>query len=178
VAEAPTPEEPRALAEEARRERLLRSISDMDDAAVAARWLHATHWENPEQRPGFDDLRLRMVMETGLFVTYARPFTEARGNPPLPFAPTSGLTDKQRRIHEWVLDRRKKSAAHVDRENPDRIIVPDDLTIDRPERGEEVLKGGQTERYRPPTPGELVALAEIAEHLAARYRAEAFGQAD
>ena len=115
-------------------------------------------------------------METGLFVTSARPFTESRGNPPLPFASTSGLTDEQRRVHEWALDRRKKSAAHLDRENPDRIIVPDDLTINHPERGEEVLKGGNTERYRPPTLCELVALADLAEHLAARYRAEAFGQ--
>jgi hypothetical protein len=105
-ADSPTPEERRAHAEEARRERLLRSISDMDDAAVAARWLHETY------PAGFDDFRLRIVMETGLFVTYARPFTEGRGNPPLPVAPTTGLTDEQRRIHAWAIERRKKSAAH------------------------------------------------------------------
>lgn len=167
-ADSPTPEQRRALAEEARRERLVRSISDMDDAAVAARWLYETH------PAGFDDFRLRIVMETGLFVTYARPFTEGRGNPPLPLAPTSGLTDEQRRIHVWAIERRKKSAAHVDRDNVDRIVIPEDVTINDSERGQFVLEAGGGERYRPPSREDLLALAELAEHLAARYRAEVF----
>jgi hypothetical protein len=167
-ADSPTPEERRALAEEARRERLLRSISDMDDAAVAARWLHETH------PAGFDDFRLRIVMETGLFVTYARPFTEGRGNPPLPLAPTSGLTNDQRRIHAWAIERRKKSAAHVDRDNFDRIVIPEDVTVTDADRGQSVLQAGGGERYRTPSRDDLLALAELAEHLAARYRAEVF----
>jgi hypothetical protein len=169
VDEADSPEEGRrALAEEARRERLLRSISDMDDAAAAARWLYDTY------PAGFDDFRLRIVMETGLFVTYARPFTEGRGNPPLPVAPTTGLTDEQRRIHAWAIERRKKSAAHVDRDNLDRIVLPNDVTITDPERGQVVLEAGRGERYRPPSCEDSLALAELAEQLAARYRRGVF----
>jgi hypothetical protein len=117
-ADSPTSEERRPLADAARRERLLRSISDLDEAAVAAPWFYETH------PTGFDDFRVRIVMETGLFVTYARPFTEGRGNPPLPLAPTSGLSAEQRRIHVWAMERRKKSAAHVDRDSIDRVIIP------------------------------------------------------
>ena len=113
-------------------------------------------------------------METGLFVTYARPFTEGRGNPPLPLAPTSGLTDDRRRIHAWAIDRRKKSAAHVDRDNLDRIVIPEDVTVTDADRGQSVLQAGGGERYRPPAREDLLALAELAEHLAARYRAEVF----
>jgi hypothetical protein len=50
--------------------------------------------------------------------------------------------------------------------------------IHDPELGELVLEEGRLERYRPPTPDELLALAELAEHLAARYRTDAFGALD
>jgi hypothetical protein len=116
AADEPKPQSPREEAEQGRRQRLLTAISDMDEAALAARWLHATHTE-VEEEPGFDDFRLRIVMETGMFVSYARPFTQSRGERNLPLAPTRGLTVEQRGVHEWALERRTKSAAHFDQDN-------------------------------------------------------------
>jgi hypothetical protein len=46
--------------------------------------------------------------------------------------------------------------------------------INDSERGQFVLEASGGERYRPPSREDLLALAELAEHLAARYRAEVF----
>jgi hypothetical protein len=48
------------------------------------------------------------------------------------------------------------------------------VTITDPERGQVVVEAGGGERYRPPSREDLLALAELAEQLAARYRAEVF----
>jgi hypothetical protein len=64
------------------------------------------------------DLHLRAVLETGLIVTYARPFTEGRGSGfPIPaeqFVPA----DKQE-LHEKMLDLRHKVQAHIDASAPE-----------------------------------------------------------
>lgn len=64
-----------------------------------------------------NDDQLRTVLETGLIVTYARPFTEGRGTGfPIPaekFVPA----DKQK-LHERMLDLRHKVQAHMDAAAP------------------------------------------------------------
>jgi hypothetical protein len=93
---------------------------------------------------------------------YARAFNKSKGNPPLPAAPTSGLSPGERKTHEWALDERKKVWAHVDR--------------DGHRRATDVQPGPPiafTEEWIPPQPEQLEALAELGDKLQERYRAEA-----
>jgi hypothetical protein len=61
---------------------------------------------------------LRIVLETGLIVTYARPFTEGRGTGlPIPeerFVPADG-----RELHRKMLELRNKVQAHIDASAPE-----------------------------------------------------------
>ena len=166
-----SPDEWRQANAAARRERLILAVHDMDDAASAARFLLATDgsfWT------GFDGLRLRALMETAMFVTYARAFNKSEGDPPLPAAPTKGLSVGQRSIHLWALDRRDRVAAHVDRSAEERIVIPEPVTVFNQETGEtSVIE--VAERYRPASVEQLEELAGLAELLAQRYRTELFG---
>jgi hypothetical protein len=158
--------------EVARRERLHLAIADMDYAAAAARWLHGEPFELAFVGAGGTlPHEVRMVLEAGLFVVYARAFNTSRGSPPLPAAPTNGLNAEQREIHKWALARRDEVAAHVDRDAEGRQFR--EVSITMHQHGLQPLEvNGPAEHYRPPSPEQLLALAELAETLAARYRAE------
>jgi hypothetical protein len=120
-----------------------------DATEVAARYLIATH-----PTAGVEiDWRVRRVLEAGMFVTYARAFNESRGDPPLPPAPTSGLTPSERSVHDWAIEERSRVWAHVDRGSHRRLI-------------EGTIEGAKTslfETWRPPSPEQLESLADLAE---------------
>lgn len=142
--------------ERARLERLLLAISDMDDTEAAARHLlsragEELHWQ------------IRLVLQTGMFTTYARAFNASRGKPPLPPAPTKGLSEEQLRVHRWAITERNTAWAHVDRTGNRGIH---DVYTRRPEG----MKLVQREKVRPASREELLELAELAAALAARYR--------
>ena len=139
---------------EALRERLHLAIGDMDDTVAAARWLIATHPASAGDLPW----QVRVVLEAGLFATFARSFNKSKGDPGLPAAPTSGLTAEQRRVLQWAKDERDTAWAHIDRAGPRRAL--------------QTSSGEMMTTWRPPNSGELHNLAELAELLAARYRAE------
>lgn len=67
-----------------------------------------------------------------MYVSYARAFNESKGDPPLPAAPTSGLSGRERRIHKWALDERNKVWAHIDRGSERRSV---DVVAGDPEAG-------------------------------------------
>jgi hypothetical protein len=99
--------------------------------------------------------------------TYARSFNSSRGSPPLPAAPTRGLSDEERAVHEWAIDERDRFAAHVDRDSHRRVHYghapgPDD---------EFTLQW--FESWTPPSPAQLETLARLADKLGAAYGAEA-----
>jgi hypothetical protein len=104
---------------EAMLERLILAISDMADTAAAARFLLGPH-------SGIADFpwHAHRALETGMFSSYARAFNESKGDPPLPAAPTSSLSRRERETHKWALDERQKVWAHVDRAEPDTGGVP------------------------------------------------------
>lgn len=142
---------------EAKLDRLKLSISDMADTAAAARYLRG---------PGADIADLpwhaRRALETGMFPSYARAFNKSKGNPPLPAAPTSGLSRTDRATHDWALEERDKVWAHVDRDVHRRA------TYVQP--GPPIAF---TEEWTPPSPEQLDALRALAEKLQERYRIEA-----
>ena len=93
----------------------LLAISDMQQVERAARYLlddpHPSD-ENPAPGGHAQDVpwRVRRVLETGLVVSYARPFTKGRlslGGPPK-------LTTNDRELHDWLLAQRKQVHAHND----------------------------------------------------------------
>ena len=141
---------------DAKLERLILASSDMSDVAAAARLL----------RRGADELRFRerRAMETGMFTSYARAFNKSKGNPPLPAAPTSGLSPEERATHGWALGERDKVWAHVDRDGHRREtsgVTGTDGNV------------ALTEEWNPPTPAQLDDLSALAEKLSERYRDDA-----
>lgn len=142
---------------EAKLEQLILAISDMADTAAAARFLRGP-------RSGIAEFswHARRALETRMFTSYARAFNESKGDPPLPRAPTSGLSQAERATHAWALDERQKVWAHVDRGGHRRAV--------------EVRQGPPVafaEEWVPPTPEQLEALGALAEKLQERYRVEA-----
>jgi hypothetical protein len=144
--------------DEARRaaklERLLLAANDMADVAAALRLLRDTGLPS----------RVRRVLYAGVFASYARAFNTSGGDPPLPAAPTSGLSREQRQTHEWARAERDKVWAHIDREQVRRAVAV--------EPGAENILG-LVETFEPPTPEELASLLELADSLRTRYLAEA-----
>lgn len=135
----------------------------MADAAAAARILRRPYKEQREPL----HFRARRALETGMYVSYARAFNASKGDPPLPKAPTSGLSPSERKVHQWALDERNIVWAHIDRGNQRRTV---DAVAGDPEAG---LPVGFVENWNPPTPEELDAFATLAESLEERYRKEA-----
>lgn len=134
----------RAARREAKLERLLLAASDMADAAAAARILRRPYKEQREPL----HFRARRALETGMYVSYARAFNASKGDPPLPKAPTSGLSPSERKVHQWALDERNMVWAHIDRGNQRRTV---DAVAGDPEAG---LPVGFVENWNPPTPEE------------------------
>jgi hypothetical protein len=142
---------------EAMLERLILAISDMADTAAAARFLLGPH-------SGIADFpwHAHRALETGMFSSDARAFNESKGCPPLPAAPTSSLSRRERETHKWALDERQKVWAHVDRAGHRRSTQ----VQQRP-------PVAFLEEWISPTPDQLEALGALAEKLQERYRVEA-----
>jgi hypothetical protein len=64
------------------------------------------------------DDRLRTVLETGLIVTYARPFTEGRGSG-FPIPAEKFVPADKRELHQTMLKLRHKVQAHMDASAPE-----------------------------------------------------------
>jgi hypothetical protein len=95
--------------------------SDLYDVLQTAQYLRGEH----PDAPGHDGRlpwHVRRTLETGMFVTYARPFVDAsgRGLPQLKRA--RGLSAELRASHEEILERRNRVYAHTD-ETPLRRIL-------------------------------------------------------
>lgn len=143
---------------EAKLERLILGSNDMGDVVAAAMSLR-----EPARVMG----RLRRVVLTGMFASYARAFNTSRGDGdllPLPTAPTKGMSSEDRRIHTWAIGERDNSWVHLDRSQHRR-------ETDVQEGAENVL--GFVERFEPPSTDEIEALRELAGRLQDRYVAEA-----
>src|SRR5689334_9640134 len=89
---------------------LVLADSDMADVYTGATYLLGEH----EEAPGHDATvpwRVRRILETGLFVTYARPFTKARGLQTLSRA--RGLPPELVAAHKQILELRHLHFAHT-----------------------------------------------------------------
>lgn len=89
----------------------------MLDVIAAAEYLLA-HRPGPNEDQ--DEARLRRVLETGMVITYARPFTKSRGFAKL--GAPAGLEPRLRSLHDQILTFRAVLYAHNDN-TPLRQIV-------------------------------------------------------
>jgi hypothetical protein len=83
---------------------------DMSLAHATASYLLGEHDEAPGHDGGVP-VAVRRILETGLFVTYARPFTGARGLETLPRA--RGLPPEFVKVHKEIVDLRNIVFAHT-----------------------------------------------------------------
>lgn len=131
---------------------------DMHDALETAKYLRGDHVQAAGHEAGMP-WRTRRTLETGMFITYARPFTDARrpGLPRLKRAP--GLSQELRDSHRQILERRHRVYAHTD-DSPLRQILE---IADPRERAAWVSdQGDLSEQWFPPTRemlDDVVALA-------------------
>ena len=109
------------------------------------------------------DFSLRVILETGLIVTYARPFTQGYGSGfPLPveqFVPT-----EQRGLHDHLLKLRNQVYGHIDANPPEGF---------RRRASWNVTPGVETEvwrRARLLTRAELRDMAVLADNINGRLR--------
>jgi hypothetical protein len=104
---------------------------------------------------------VRRTLETGLFVTYARPFVDARGGGQIKRA--RGLSDELRASHDDIVNRRNRVYAHTDRTPLRRILE----LSDPEERAAWVRARGELqEEWFPPTrQGLEIAIALAAAQL-------------
>jgi hypothetical protein len=140
----------------ARLEALILAAVDMNDAAETAMYLLDDH---PDARGhgGKMPWHVRRTLETGMFVTYARPFADTRGRPSM--KRVSQLSKELRAAHDDIVQRRNRVYAHTDRTALRRI-----LELSEPEeRAAWVQDGGDPrEEWFPPTPDglrDVIALA-------------------
>lgn len=139
----------------ARLEALVLAGIDMMDVFDTAEYLLTDH---SHQMPW----RARRTLETGLFVTYSRPFVQTRDRPPM--NPAGGLSGELREVHEGVLIRRNRVYAHTDRTELRRIIEFSDPAERAIWIGQQ---GDLREEWFPPTDEVLRDLMELArEHMA------------
>jgi hypothetical protein len=110
------------------------------------------------------DPSLRTVIETGLIVTYARPFTEGRGSGfPLDtklFVPSAGV-----RLHQQMMTLRRRVHAHVDAAAPPGF---------RRSVETEVRPGFSSVTFRGPrllTADELTSVVALAADISGRLKA-------
>jgi hypothetical protein len=142
--------------------------SDMHDVLETARYLRGEHAEVPGHDGGVP-WHVRRVLETGMFVTYARPFAEAR-RPGLPrLKRAAGLSEELRATHNEILERRNKVYAHTD-ETPRRRIIE---LSDPEERAAAVRKDVEyLEQWFPPTRDGLADVEALAVAHLERVMAE------
>lgn len=95
--------------------------SDMYDVLQTAQYLLGQHAEAPGH-DGSLPWHVRRTLETGLFVTYARPFVEGRGRGLPQLKRARGLSAELQASHADILERRNTVYAHTD-ETPLRRIL-------------------------------------------------------
>jgi hypothetical protein len=132
--------------------------SDMHDVLETARYLRGEHAEAPGHDGGVP-WHVRRVLETGMFVTYARPFAERR-RPGLPrLKRAAGLSEELRATHNEILERRNRVYAHTD-ETPLRRIIE---LSNAEERAAAVRKEVEyLEQWFPPTRDGLADVVALA----------------
>ena len=130
----------------ARLETLILAGGDMFDVLETSRYLLGDHPEAASGHDGGMPWHVRRTLETGLFVTYARPFVEARGGGQMKRAP--GLSDELQTWHDDIVYRRNSVYAHIDRTPFRRILQLNDPE----ERAAWVRERGELqEEWFPPT---------------------------
>jgi hypothetical protein len=131
---------------------------DMHDVLETATYLLGEHSEAPGHDGGMP-WRARRTLETGIFVTYARPFTETR-RPGLPHLKRArGLSPEQRESHAEILSRRHQVYAHTD-DTPLRQVLQ---LADSGERAAWVREqDALSEQWFPPTRDMLTDVAALA----------------
>lgn len=87
----------------ARLETVVLAAVDMVDVAETCRYLLGDHPEAKDHGDGAP-WRVRRTLETGLFVTYARPFAISRKGGHLSRA--GGLSENLRKYHDEIVERR------------------------------------------------------------------------
>lgn len=95
---------------------------DMHDVLETARYLRGEYADAEDHASGMP-WRARRILEVGLFVVYARPFTRSEGLERLRRA--AGLSDELRATHDEILERRRKFYAHADDTQHRRILELD-----------------------------------------------------
>jgi len=140
----------------ARLEALILAGADMFDVYETSQYLLGEH----PDAPGHDDKipwHVRRTLETGLFVTYARPFIGARRGGQMKRA--RGLSDELRAFHDDMVFRRNRVYAHTDRTPLRRILELSDAD----ERAAWVRDRGELrEEWFPPTREGLKTAIELA----------------
>jgi hypothetical protein len=144
----------------ARMESLVLAAVDMVDVIETCRYLLDEH---PEAKGHGAALpwRIRRTLETGMFVTYARPFVRSRRGGHL--NRSRDLNGESRKDHDDILVRRDQVYAHTDRTDLRRIIE-----FDNPEARARWLEefGDLKENWFPPTREGLTTTIALAEaHL-------------
>jgi hypothetical protein len=139
-----------------RLETLIFAGGDMFDVFETSRYLLGQHPDAAAHDGGMP-WHVRRTLETGLFITYARPFVEARGRRSL--KQLRGLSDELRAFHDDIVNRRNQVYAHIDRTPLRRILQ----LRDPEERTAWVQKRGELrEEWFPPTRKGLEILIELA----------------
>lgn len=139
---------------------------DMQSAHETAAYLLGEH----EAARGHDaglPLAARRTLETGLVVTYARPFTESRGG--LTVSPARNLSPDLLAVHKQLLDLRKQFFAHNDNTPWRQLRHPEqvDELLDWPENLPAWIRDGLSvegllEQWTLPTRGGLEAIQALA----------------
>jgi hypothetical protein len=137
---------------------LVERISEIGkDAAIA----------EAESRPPsmeLGDVRLRLVLETGLIVTFARPFTKGYGSG-FPLAIEEFVPEEKQAFHAHVLTLRDQVYGHVDANAPEGF---------RRRHTWEMRPGVETEQWHRPRllrRDELRAMADLADQIIERLKA-------
>jgi hypothetical protein len=147
-----------------------RLIADHDPDLEFARRIHevglnAAQAEAKAKTPSttLGDFSLRTVIETGLIVTYARPFTQGRGSG-FPLSARRFVPQAKQSLHDHLLSLRNKVYGHTDASAP---------TGFGRKVSWEVKPGVETEewkRARLLTQSELREMADLADEIMERLR--------
>jgi hypothetical protein len=138
-------------------ESLVLAAVDMVDVIETCHYLLDEH---PEAKGHGATLpwRTRRTLETGVFVTYARPFVRSRRGGHM--NRSKDLNNESKKDHDDILLRRDQVYAHTEQTHLRRIIEFDD-----PEARAKWLKefGDLKENWFPPTPEGLKTVVALAE---------------
>lgn len=131
---------------------------DMHDVIETADYLRGQHVRAAGHDAGMP-WRARRTLETGIFVTYARPFTEARGGGLPKLKRARGLPEELLKAHRDILERRHEVYAHTSETELRRILE----IADPGDRVEWVRNQGELrEHWSPPTRATLEDVMALA----------------